>query len=219
MLLIFSCSENREEQKGGTVSASANIVEEKTTMSVNPRQDSIDKVHQTIANSRLEFDKIEHRFRFSNIKKITSNVEEEGLNILSLKDYYNAFQDEKYEPKYEPAYYYASQGEWHGLRRYIFLRYEEGCCENYYYNIYDYTGKKINSFIIATNGSDESWITNTEVKIVNDSTIYEAVVDCAYSLDDARNNVKDCDSTIFVYHLFSDGTFNKVKESEYKIKK
>jgi len=217
MLLLFSCSENREENKGDLVATSEDSVEE--VVEFRPiNLDSLRKVKIAIHNSRLDFSKAEPLFEFSNIKTLDSNsiFNTQDFICLSEQEFYNAFQDSSlyyYDPKYNGVYYYSNQGEWKGFKRYIFVGIDEVCCEYYYYNIYDSSGKLTDSFVIEKSGGDGGWSIEGSVNMLDDSTIIKTTNDCE-SEDDEKGYTETCDSVITVYHLLNDGKIKAVKEFE-----
>jgi hypothetical protein len=166
-------------------------------------------------NSRIDFDHVESLFTYKNIKQIndSNSFSSSKFNRLSADEYYAAFQDTSeyiYEPEFNGAYYYSDQGEWNGLRRYIFVKLNEDCCTYYYYNIYDKTGKLIDSFIIEGHGGDGGWGINMNGTILNDSTVTRTAVECE-SEEGSENNIEVCDSIITLFKILPTGKLNETQ--------
>ena len=212
ILLIFSCTEN--PQKNSIIEKRP--AEEKTAVPKRLNQDSLQKVKIAIHNSRLDFRKIDSLFKFSRIKTIDKKIkfDMKEYNRLSAEEFFHAFQDSAqyyYDPEFSAAYYYSNQGEWNGFKRYIFVVIDDVCCEYYYYNMYDASGKLTDFFIIEKKGAELSWEIAGTAKFPNDSTIIKATKDCDASYE-GNTRIEDCDSTVVVYHLLKDGKVRSTKQ-------
>ncbi len=217
---LLACS-SQKETKEPESAVKQEVVTATTTTVIN--SDSIKQLKQSILAMRLDYDKVEPFFKLSDIKQIDSvNVfDKNTFRLLTSNEYYSAFQDtsDYYYDEYNLAYYYSNQGEWNGLRRYIFVKVDEVCCTSYYYNIYDKAGKKVNSFIIASSGGEGGWSIDADFITLNDSTFKQTTVECDYGIDEQSNEIADCDSVITIFSLTGYGQLDKVVESKHTVRK
>jgi hypothetical protein len=228
IVFLFSCSGSNETSQESATQQEVETIAATTTSSSavaasTTEPDSLQQLKQSILASRLDFDRVESFFKYSGIKKIDSSTVfiPDHFRQLSSDEYYAAFQDtsDYFYDEYSLAYYYSNQGEWNGYKRYIFVKIDEVCCIFYYYNIYDQTGKKVNSFIIASRGGEGGWTIDEDVITLNDSTFQQTRVECEYGLDEEQNEMAECDSVITIFSLTGNGGIDRVEASKRTYRK
>jgi|GEM_PF-2472939 len=208
LLLLLAC--NNEEKEKATHTSMA---ESDTFNAID--EALVKEMKAQAFNSRLDIEHVKSLFAYKNVKQIgdSNSFSSSKFNRLTTDEYYAAFQDTSeylYEPEFNGAYYYSDQGEWNGFRRYIFVKLNEDCCTYYYYNIYDKTGKLIDSFIIEGSGGDGGWSISMDGTILNDSTVTRTVVECE-SDEVSKSNSEVCDSIITLFKILPSGKLNETQ--------